>query len=86
MRKYLLAAVLTALAAGQLAHAISVDISPAAQTSSVGEPLSYDVRVLNVGAEIVTGFDIDIAYDPSLLGSASVAFGTGLNKGTGVSI
>jgi len=81
MRKTLLGVFVAVLSVCQGAHALSLEINPVAQTRNVGQVLAYDVWVRGVGAEILTGFDIDLSYDPAVLGLTSLAFGTGLNKG-----
>ena len=81
MRKLVLAGILAGLSTGQLAHALSLELSPTTQTRFVGQSLAYDLWVKDVRPEIVSAFAVDIAYRPSILTVSSVTFGTGLNGG-----
>lgn len=67
MRKLVLAGILAGLSTGQLAHALSLELSPTTQTRFVGQSLAYDLWVKDVRPEIVSAFDVDIAYRPSIL-------------------
>lgn len=82
MRKLALAGVLAGLFATQSAQALLIlEIDPTTQTKDIGQILSYDVWVKGVGSEIVTAYDIDIAYNTSILSLNAVVFGNGLNLG-----
>jgi hypothetical protein len=75
---YLLAAGL-ALGCYQVpAEAISLDLQPAAQAVSAGDSLQVDVVIsgLTSANEIVSAFDLDVTYDPSVLQATGVTFGT----------
>lgn len=45
MRKLVLAGILAGLSTGQLAHALSLELSPSTQTQYVGQSLAYDLWV-----------------------------------------
>lgn len=82
MRKLALAGVLAGLFATQSAQALLIlEIDPTTQTKDIGQILSYDVWVKGVGSEIVTAYDINIAYNTSILSLNAVVFGNGLNLG-----
>ncbi|MEF8704004.1 MAG: cohesin domain-containing protein [Candidatus Accumulibacter sp. UW26] len=81
MRTLLLAGVLAGLFATQSAQALRLDMTPSTRNGHVGDLLTYELRVEEVGPNIVTGFDVDIGYDPSVLNLAAFAFGSGLNLG-----
>lgn len=82
MRKLALAGVLAGLFATQSAQALPIlEIDPSTQTKDIGQILSYGVLVRGVGSEIVTAYDIDIAYNTSILSLNAVVFGNGLNLG-----
>jgi hypothetical protein len=81
MRKLVLAGMLAGLFAVQAAQALTLEMTPSTQTKDVGQALSYDVWVKSVGTEIVSAYDIDIAYNTGILSLNSVLFGTGLNLG-----
>lgn len=81
MRKLALAGILAGLFTAQSAQALVLEMNPLTQTKDIGQILSYDVWVKGVGPEIVTAYDIDIAYNTSILSLSSVVFGNGLNLG-----
>lgn len=81
MRKLILAGMLAGIFAAQSAYALTLEMNPATQSKDIGQTLSYDVWVKDVGSEIVTAYDIDLAYDTSILSLSSVVFGNGLNLG-----
>ncbi|MGY6274996.1 cohesin domain-containing protein [Methylomonas sp. MgM2] len=59
------------------AEAMSISFQPLAQTVNVGDALVVDVVVsglLDV-SEIVSAFDLDVTYDPSILDATDVIFG-----------
>ncbi len=56
-------------------QAISLDFMPASQTVIVGQPVTVDVVISNLGTEIVSTFDLDVTYDPSILLATDVTFG-----------
>ncbi len=57
------------------ATAITIGFEPASQTVEVGDTLSVDVVVSDLGGEIVSAYDLDITYDASILTATDVSFG-----------
>ena len=59
------------------AHAISLGFVPASQTLGIGDSVAVDVVIsdLNAAGEIVSTYDLDVNYDPSILSATGVAFG-----------
>lgn len=57
--------------------AISLDIEPSMQTVGLGS-FNVDVVIsgLNAAGEIVSAFDLDVAYDDSMLSATDVTFGS----------
>lgn len=78
-RKLALAAILAGFSTSQLAHALSLELSPANHTRYEGQSFAYDLWVKGVRPEIVAAFDVDIAFNAGILAVSSVTFGTGLN-------
>lgn len=70
------------LAATSAQAALTVSFSPASNAALVGGNLSYDVRVSDLGAEVLSAYDISVSYNTSVLGLSGVSFGSGLNLGT----
>ena len=58
------------------ASAITLSMTPSTQQTTVGGSASVDVVVsgLSAAGEIVSGWDINIGFDPAVLGNASVTF------------
>ena len=58
------------------ASAITLSMTPSTQQTTVGGSASVDVVVsgLSAAGEIVSGWDINIGFDPAMLGNASVTF------------
>lgn len=69
------------LAATSAQAALTVSFNPAANSASVGGSLSYDVMISDLGAELLSAYDISVSYNTSVLGLSSVSFGSGLNLG-----
>jgi len=76
VRLYLLSFVL-GLSYFSPASAITIEIVPSAQTVQVGDVFSLDVVVsgLAIANEIVSAYDLDIAYDATLLNATGIIFG-----------
>ena len=57
------------------AHAISLGFVPASQTLGIGDSVAVDVVIsdLNAAGEIVSTYDLDVNYDPSILSATGVA-------------
>lgn len=86
MKRALLAGML-ALGLGMAAtasHAIAISFAPSGQTRLLGQTASVDIVVsdLAAGGQVVSGYDLDVLYDASILNLLSVTFGTGLGAGT----
>lgn len=71
----LLLAALLALAASLPAQALTVGFAPSTKTVGVGASFGIDVVVARTANEIVAAYDLDVAYDPSIITATSVAFG-----------
>lgn len=71
-----------ALAAGLLlpaaAGAVSIGLDPAAQSVAPGDPVSVDVVFSELGGEVISTYDLDVTYDPSVLMATDVLFTTAL--------
>jgi len=57
------------------AHAIQIVVTPPIGTTVVGGRLAYDVRVDDLGDEIVAAFDLDFVFDPAVLTFNGLIFG-----------
>lgn len=62
-------------------HAISIGFSPFSQDVAAGGSLQVDIVISDLGGEIVSAFDLDMIYDPSILSATGVSFGDILNGG-----
>ncbi len=60
-------------------HAITIGFEPAAASVSLGDTLDVAVMISGLGGEIVSAYDLDIGYDPSILSATGVSFGSLLN-------
>jgi hypothetical protein len=86
MKRALLAGLL-ALGLGVAAtasQAIAISFAPSAQTRLLGQTASVDIVVRDLAADqqVVSGYDLDVLYDASILNLLSVTFGSGLGAGT----
>lgn len=70
-------AVAVALVA-EAAAAATIGFEPTSQTVDLGDPVSVDIVVSDLGGEIVSAYDLDILYDPGVLSAVQVSFGSGL--------
>lgn len=60
------------------AHAALIELVPSASTVNLGDPVDLSLRISGLGdgfAPSVGGFDIDVTFDPALLGLTAVVFG-----------
>jgi hypothetical protein len=62
-------------------HAISIGFSPASQDVAAGGSFQVDIVISDLGGEIVSAFDLDVTYDPSILSATGVSFSDLLNGG-----
>jgi PEP-CTERM motif len=63
-------------------HAISIHLEPATQTVAPGTLLSVSLEASGLGdlsAPSLGLWDVDIAFDPAILGFVGASFGTGLD-------
>jgi hypothetical protein len=60
-------------------QAIVLSFDPGDQTIGLGEPVDVDLRISGLGIDILTGFDLDVSFDDSVLGFTGFDFGTGLD-------
>ncbi len=81
MRKTIFAGLLAGLLAAQGAHALSVSLDPAALTAPAGGSLAFNVRISDLGAEVLSTYDISVSFDAAILNLSSVTFGTAMNLG-----
>ena len=70
---------LVLLGLGMQAHATVISFDPSDQTTSVGSSVSVDLVIADLGADILTTFDLSIFYDDTILSFDSFVFGTGLD-------
>lgn len=75
------AAFLSFLLFPTVSDAISIAFSPFSQNVAVGGSLQVDIVISDLGGEIVSAFDLDMIYDPSILSATGVLFGDTLNGG-----
>ena len=60
-------------------QAALISFNPDAQAVGLGEIATVDLQISGLGDDILTGFDLDIGFDNSILGFQSFTFGTGLD-------
>jgi len=71
------ALVLTGWLGVATSHAISLNFVPSNQAVSPSTPVTVDVEIsgLSAAGEIVSAFDLDVLYDPTILTATNVTFG-----------
>jgi hypothetical protein len=75
IRSFFIAATLLGLAAVLPARAVTLSLVPSGPyTVSAGDSLSVDVIIGDLGSEIVSAFNLDVAFDPAVLAFGSVNF------------
>jgi len=78
----LVAALLAGTFTAHSAHAVAIQFAPAVGGGFVGDVFNIDVFVSGLSSgetgEIVSAFDLDVLYDPTILNATSIAFGAGL--------
>lgn len=62
------------------AHAISLSITPTSQSVGLGDSASVDIVIADLGAEIVSAYDLDLLYDAAILDATDVVFGPHLGS------
>ena len=64
-------------------HAIQIVVTPPIDTTVVGGALAFDVRVADLGDEIVSAFDLDFFFDPAVLAFDGLVFGASFGGAAG---
>jgi hypothetical protein len=80
LRKQILAFVLTMFAilyVGQ-SSAATLSFSPASTTVGRGDTFDVDVVISDLGTDLVGAFDFTVGFDPSIISSTDVQFGSSL--------
>lgn len=73
-----LAVGLSALASPTPTQAVSLTLEPSAQTLKIGEPVTVDVRISDLGnssAPSLSAFDLNVTFDPSTFAFQGLTFG-----------
>ncbi|MGN6830703.1 PEP-CTERM sorting domain-containing protein [Paucibacter sp. M5-1] len=71
--------VAAALFSGSVAHAAPVvSFSPSSMSVAVGGPYLVDVNISGLGSQIVSAFDLNIKYNPAIIGFTGYTLGAGL--------
>lgn len=60
------------------ASAATISFAPGSQSVEIGDSVSVDIVVSDLGGEIVSAYDLDIQYDAAILNATGVSFDTGL--------
>lgn len=60
-------------------QAAIIGFAPSDQSVGLGDNVSVDLYISGLGDDILTGFDIDVSFDDSILGFESFTYGTGLD-------
>ena len=74
MSKFLMSVLLALLLAAVPAKAAMIYLSPAQQQVAVADTLSVDVFVSGLAGEIVSGWDLNLLFDSSILQATDVFF------------
>ncbi len=61
------------------AQATLISFNPGSQSVDLGDVATVDLRISDLGDDILTAFDLDIRFDNSILDFQSFTFGTGLD-------
>ncbi len=61
------------------AQSAVIGFSPSSSSVDLGESFDVDLTISGLGDDILTGFDLDVNFDDSVLGFAGFDFGTGLD-------
>lgn len=56
-----------AIAPGMASGAIIVTLTPSAQHVEVGDPVTVDVAISGLGSEVLSGFDLNLLFNPAIL-------------------
>ena len=64
------------------ASAATLSFDPSNQSVGLSDSVLVDLRISGLGDDILTGFDLDISFDDSILGFQGFTFVTGLGPGT----
>ncbi len=60
-------------------QAIVLSFDPSDQSVVLSDNASVDLRISGLGDDILTGLDVDVSFDDSILGFLSFTYGTGLD-------
>jgi len=69
---------LTIFLSGSSAQSASIVVSPASQNVLIGNPVDVDIAISGLGdfaPDSLSTFDLDVSFDPLILGFNSVTFG-----------
>ena len=55
-------------------NAATIGFSPSASAGNIGDPLSIDIVISDLGGEIVSAYDLDVTYDDAILSATGVSF------------
>ena len=58
------------------AGAISIDFSPVSQTVGPADTVLVDIVISDLAGEIVSAYDLDVTFDPTILSATDVSFGS----------
>lgn len=80
MKKYYFALVFTAVVLGVVpgTQAAVIEFAPAMQTVAVGEAVSIDLNISDLGVASAPSlgiFDLDVSFDPTILSFSNVVYG-----------
>ncbi len=57
--------------------AATLSFDPSSQSVALGDPVSVDLRISGLGGDILSGFDLEISFDDSILSFQSFTVGPG---------
>jgi hypothetical protein len=69
------------------ARAVSLALTPATSVAAVGDTVAIAIEIAGLGAgapPTLSSFDIDVSFDPTVLGFQSAAFGSALGTGADI--
>ena len=65
---------------GRTAMAVSVSLTPNPLTVTMGDSVDVDFTVADLGGQIVSAYDLDLLFDPTVLGVSNVTFNSVLGN------
>lgn len=78
-----LAAALAGLGLAGPAAAVQIVVTPDFDDTFVGGTVAFDVEARELGSNVVSAFDLDLSFDPAVLGFKSLAFGPSFGGAAG---